>query len=179
MTRILIAYYSRRGANYVSGSIVDLPVGNTEVAAGLIQAVTGGDTFHIETREPYPADYQEATEVAEDELRRKARPALAADLGDLDAYDVIFLGYPNWWNTMPMVVFTFLEAHDLKGKTLVPFCTHEGSGLGGSEGDIRKACPGATVLKGLAIKGSAVQKSGGAIAGWIKGLGLETPGVRP
>jgi flavodoxin len=167
-SRNLIAYFSRKGANYLDGHIVDLPVGNTEVAAKTIQGLAGGDLFRIETVQAYPPDYQQATEVAQRELSQNARPALSAQAGTLDAYDVVFLGYPNWWGTMPMAVWTFLEAHDFKGKTILPFCTHEGSGLGQSESDIRKLCPGAQVLRGLAIRGGSVAKADKAIAAWLK-----------
>ena len=140
-TRTLIAYFSRKGNNYLDGSIVDLPVGNTEVAAKMIQALAGGDLFHIDTVKPYPSDYTKATEVAQWELSQNARPALAGHVDSLEGYDVVILGYPNWWGTMPMAVFTFLEAHDFAGKTILPFCTHEGSGLGQSERDIGVALP--------------------------------------
>jgi flavodoxin len=167
-TRTLIAYFSRKGNNYLDGHIVDLPVGNTEVAAKTIQSLAGGDLFHIDPVKAYPADYTEATEVAQRELSRNERPALKGRLDNLDGYDVIFLGYPNWWGTMPMAVFTFLEAHDFAGKTILPFCTHEGSGLGQSERDIKKLCPGAHVLRGLAIRGGSVQKASTPIASWLK-----------
>lgn len=169
--RILIAYFSRKGMNYVGGRIVDLPVGNTEVAARMIQAHAGGDLFRIDTMKPYPADYTKTTEVAQRELREKARPALAGRVPDMAAYDIVILGYPNWWNTMPMAVNTFLEASDFAGKTILPFCTHEGSGLGRSEGDIRKLCPGAQVLKGLSIVGSEVQKAEAAVSAWLRTSG--------
>ena len=166
-TRTLIAYFSRKGSNYLNGSIVDLPVGNTEVAAKMIQALAGGELFHIDSVKAYPADYTKATEVAQRELSQNARPALAVQLDSLDGYDVVFLGYPNWWGTMPMAVWTFLEAHDFAGKTILPFCTHEGSGLAQSERDIRKLCPGAKVLRGLAIRGGSVAKAEKAIAAWL------------
>lgn len=166
--KTLIAFYSRKGANYVSGDIVDLPIGNTEVAAGLIQKLTGGDLFQVDTVEPYPADYQRATEVAQRELNQNARPALTSRVEDMEAYDAVILGYPNWWGTMPMAVWAFLESYDFSGKTILPFCTHEGSGLGHSERDIQKLCPGAKVLKGLAIKGSQVQRAGKDIEAWLR-----------
>lgn len=137
----LIAYYSRKGQNYLDGSIVNLPIGNTEVAAKKIQELTGGDLFHIDTVAVYPHDYTETTEVAMTEKKTNARPDLTDVVDDMDAYDVIYLGYPNWWGTFPMAVFTFLESYDFSGKTIIPFCTHEGSGLGNSERDIKKACP--------------------------------------
>ena len=170
--RILIAYYSRKGANYVSGDIVDLPVGNTEVAAGMIQKLTGGDLFKIDTVQPYPADYQKTTEVAQRELNQNARPGLTDRVDTMEAFDVIVLGYPNWWSTMPMAVYTFLEAYDFSGKTILPLCTHEGSGMGHSESDIKKLCPSAKILKGLPIKGSSVQRAQKDIEAWLKKAGL-------
>lgn len=172
MGRILIAYFSRRGANYAGGRIVDLPVGNTEVAAGLLRKLTGGDLFPIEPAEPYPADYTETTEAAQRELRADARPPLAVAPPDLSGCDILFLGYPNWWGTLPMPVWTFLEACDLTGKTVLPFCTHEGSGLGDSERDLKRLCPGATVLKGLPIRGSAVREAEQDLAAWLRRSGV-------
>jgi flavodoxin len=167
-SRNLIAYFSRKGNNYRDGSIVDLPIGNTEVAAKMIQALTGGAMFHIDTVKTYPSDYTKATEIAQQELSQNARPVLAGQVDSLDSYDVVFLGYPNWWGTMPMAVWTFLEAHDFAGKTILPFCTHEGSGLGQSEQDIKKLCPSARVLRGLAIRGGSVRKAEKTIAAWLK-----------
>lgn len=170
--KTLIAYYSRRGENYVDGKIANLAVGNTEVAAAMIQKLTGGAAFRIDTVKTYPDDYGETTETAKEELRRNARPELASRLTDTSAYDVVVLGYPNWWGTMPMAVFTFLEEHDWKGKTILPFCTHEGSGLGRSVADIQKACAGATVSAGLAIRGGRVHGAEAEIAAWLKANGL-------
>jgi flavodoxin len=170
--KCLIAYFSRKGQNYVSGRIVDLKVGNTEVVANMIQKITGGDMFHIESVTAYPKDYTETTEVAKNELRAKARPKLTKQVKDIEAYDVIFLGYPNWWGTMPMPVYTFLESYDFSGKTIVPFCTHEGSGMGHSEKDIAKACPKATVLEGIAIHGTSAASAESDVSSWIDGLGF-------
>jgi len=167
MSKILIAYYSRKGQNYLDGRIVNLPVGNTEVAAKKIQAITGGDLFHIDTVVAYPKNYTETTEVAMAEKKTNARPELTDIVKDMDAYDVVYLGYPNWWGTFPMAVFTFLESYDFAGKTIIPFCTHEGSGLGSSERDIKKLCPSANVEKGIAIKGGSVNSADGAIQSWI------------
>jgi flavodoxin len=170
--KILVAYYSRRGNNYTSGGIVDLAVGNTEIAAKAIQKLVGGEAFSIDPMKEYPVDYEKATQVAQAELRQSARPELKGQVEDMSSYDVVFLGYPNWWGTMPMVVFTFLEAYDFVGKTILPFCTNEGSGLGRSESDIKKLCPKAKVLKGLAIQGSAVKGAEGDIAKWITASGV-------
>ncbi len=168
--KCLIAYFSRKGQNYVSGRMVDLNVGNTEVVANMIQKITGGVLFHIESVIAYPKEYTEATEVAKNELRTKARPKLTEQVTNMGTYDVIFLGYPNWWGTMPMPVFTFLEDYDFSGKTIVPFCTHEGSGMGHSERDIAKSCPKATVLEGLAIHGTNASFAASEVASWIDKL---------
>jgi flavodoxin len=166
--KTLIAYFSRAGENYGGSGMVSLAVGNTETAAKMIQDLTGGDMFRIASVKDYPSGYNETTEVARKELREGARPALFRTLDAIGDYAVIILGYPNWWGTMPMPVFTFLERHDLSGMTIVPFCTHEGSGLGRSQADISKACPDAKVLKGLAIRGSEVQKANGDIEAWLR-----------
>lgn len=164
----LIAYYSRKGNNYVSGKIVNLPVGNTKVVANIIREITGGDTFQIDTVKSYPKDYAATTNVAKKELNENARPELSGHVENMESYNVIFLGYPNWWGTMPMPVFTFLEEYDLSGKTIVPFCTHEGSGIGRSENDITKLCPEAILLKGLAIHGSRVNDAKKDVEGWLE-----------
>ena len=169
-SRSLIAYFSRKGNNYVGGSIVSLPVGNTEVAAKKIQKLAGSDIFQIRTVKSYPKDYTEATKVAQKEQKENARPELAEKVNDMDSYDVIYIGYPNWYGTMPMAVFTFLEAYDFSGKTIVPFCTHEGSGMGSSERDIKRLCPKAKVLSGLAIRGGSVERADKEIKNWIKKL---------
>ncbi len=170
--KCLIAYFSRKGQNYVSGSIVDLKVGNTEVVGKMIQKITGGDMFHIESVTAYPKDYTETTEVAKNEQRTKARPKLTGHVENMKAYDIIFLGYPNWWGTMPMSVFTFLESYDFSGKTIAPFCTHEGSGMGHSEKDIAKACPKAAVLEGIAIHGTSVASAESEVSSWIDRLSI-------
>lgn len=163
----LIAYYSRKGNNYLNGSIVYLEVGNTEVVAKIIQEQTGGDLFEIDTIKTYPEDYTETTNVAMEEKRKNARPELIRMVDQMDLYDVIYLGYPNWWGTFPMAVFTFLESYDFSGKTIIPFCTHEGSGLGNSERDIRKLCPNANVLPGIAIRGGSAKNAGNSVKSWL------------
>jgi flavodoxin len=170
-TKGLIVYYSRAGNNYVNGNIVNLPVGNTEVVANMIQKLTGSDIFRIDTVKTYPEGYEETTEVAREELRGNARPEISGHVNNMADYDVIYLGYPNWSGTMPMVVFTFLEAYELAGKTIIPFCTHEGSGMGRSERDIAKICTRARVLKGLAIRGGSVHGAQDVITDWLGNLG--------
>ncbi|MGZ4941939.1 MAG: flavodoxin [Halobacteriota archaeon] len=168
----LVAYFSREGKNIISsGDIIDLPVGNTEVVAQMIQEATGSDRFRIEAVNPYPEDYRQTTEMAKKEQRANARPELTAHVENMDAYDVIFLGYPNWWSTMPMPVFTFLEEYDFAGKTIAPFCTHEGSSLGRSVTDIKALCPHSTVLDGLAVRGSDVQRAREQVSEWLRRLG--------
>jgi flavodoxin len=168
MSKLLIAYYSRTGSNYVNGSISNLTIGNTAVIAEKIQKLTGGTLFEIRTIKEYPLDYIETTKVSKDELRNNARPELSTHLTDLEHYDIIYLGYPNWWGTMPMAVFTFLESYNFQGKTIVPFCTHEGSGKGKSENDIRRLCPKSIVLPGIAVYGSSVTKADKEISEWLR-----------
>jgi flavodoxin len=167
-SKTLIAFYSRKGNNYVGGSIVNLPIGNTEVIAKKIQSLIGGDLFKIDTVKPYPKDYTETTNVAKDELRKNVRPQLNDSVINMDDYDVVYLGYPNWWNTFPMAVFTFLESYDFSGKTIIPFCTHEGSGIGNSESDIEKLCPKAILQTGIAIRGGTVSKADSVVQSWLK-----------
>lgn len=154
--KTLIAFFSRAGQNYVRGDIVDLPVGNTQIVAEKIkQQIPDASMFHIETGKGYSKDYRSCTEEAKQELRDNARPALKYDVSPED-YETIILGYPNWWGTMPMAVRTWLESHDFSGKKIVAYCTHEGSGLGHSVADLRKALPTASVSDGVAIHGSDV-----------------------
>ena len=164
----LIVYYSRRGQNYWNGSIVDLAKGNTERVAEFVQKAVGGDLFEIETVREYSKDYMTCTEEAKAELRESARPKLKKYLDSVDQYDTIFVGYPNWWGTMPMAVKTFLDGCDLSGVTIVPFCTNEGSGLGGSVGDLRRSYPAATVLDGLSVRGTDAARSTGKAVAWAK-----------
>jgi flavodoxin len=171
--RILVAYFSRKGNNYVNGKIVNLPVGNTEVIAKMIQEMTKGDIFHIDTINSYPLDYNEATKVAGKELREKARPKLSNHVQNMDSYDMLFVGYPNWWGTIPMPVATFLSEYDFSGKTIAPFCTNEGSGLGRSIIDIKELCPQSNVLDGLAVRGGAVNQARSQVSIWLHELGLQ------
>jgi flavodoxin len=167
---ILMAYFSRSGNNYVNGNIINLPVGNTEIAAKKIKEMTGGDLFKINPVKKYSEDYRICTEEAQRELQADIRPELAEKLDSIDGYDTIILGYPNWWGTMPMPVWTFLEQYDFLGKTILPLCTHEGSGMGKSEADIRRLCPGANVKKGLAIRGGNVKGTDSIISDWLQKL---------
>ena len=167
MTDKLIAFYSRADENYVNGQIKMLETGNTEIAAGMIAEMTGADLFKIEQEVPYARDYNECIAQAQDDQRRNARPELTSYPDSIDGYDIIYLGYPNYWSTMPMAVFTFLEHFDFCGKIIKPFCTHEGSGLGRSMDDIRKICPDADVREGLAIHGAGVDRAMDDIENWL------------
>lgn len=156
--KIMVAYFSYSG--------------NTREIANQIQQRVGGDLFEIKAADPYPAEYRACTDRAKAEQERDARPALSGEVRDMSTYDVIFIGYPNWWGTIPMPLFTFFETYDFSGKTIIPFCTHEGSGLGRSMGDIRKLSPKSTVLEGLAVRGSGVKSAQDSVAAWLRGAGM-------
>lgn len=168
--KTLVAFFSRADENYSVGYIKK---GNTHIVAEMIAAETEADMFHIETVNPYPANYNECIEVAKREKQSKARPEIKGDVR-VEDYDVIFLGYPNWWGEMPMAVYTFIEKHNWQNKIVIPFCTHEGSGLSGTERRIQSACEGATVMKGIAIRGYTAQNeqetTRKTVQTWIKGL---------
>ena len=163
----LIAYFSRKDENYVNGEIKTLEVGNTEVAAGIIQKLTGADSFKIEPKQPYAKSYNECIAKALADQKQDARPELIRYPEDLSRYEVIYLGFPNYWGTMPMAVFTFLEQFDFTGKTIRPFCTHEGSGMGSCVKDIKRLCPKAKVEAGLEIRGGDVNRSEKVIEKWV------------
>jgi len=169
---ILIAYFSRKGNNYVDGEIVNLPIGNTEVIAKMILQATNGDVFRIETVKPYPLECKETTDVAGKELRNKARPKLSDRVKNMGEYDVVFLGYPNWWGTIPMPIATFLTDYEFSGKSIAPFCTNEGSGLGTSVSYIKDICPRSNILQGLAIRGGAVNKAQDEVSEWLNKIGI-------
>lgn len=167
MAKNLIAFYSRADENYVSGMMRHLDIGNTEVAAGIIEKFIDADMFKIEQMQAYAKDYNTCIAQAQEDQKRDARPKLKAYPDSIDGYDTIYLGFPNYWSTMPMAVFTFLEHFDFSGKTIKPFCTHEGSGMGSSERDIRRLCPNAKVEKGLAIRGGSVRQAEKEIERWL------------
>ena len=170
MSKPLIVYYSRKGENYWNGSIRNLSKGNTEVVAEMIAGLTGGDLFEVDTVTPYAEDYYVCIDKAKAELREHARPKLKKYLDSLDGYDTIFVGYPNWWGTMPMAMFAFLEHCNLSGKRICPFCTNEGSGMGSSERDLKQLCTGTTVEKGLSIHGAEAAQSRSKVEAWVKKL---------
>ena len=171
-SKALVAVFSRADENYAVGFIEK---GNTMILAEMIAEQTGAELFEIRAATPYPKNYNECTDVAKKEQNANARPALAEDK-DISGYDTIFLGYPCWWGDLPMAVFTFLEAHDFSGKTVIPFCTHEGSGMGRTEGSLKRTLPGAKFLKGLVLRGATAQNSRDearkSVASWLKGLGF-------
>lgn len=155
---ILIAYFSWSG--------------NTEQMAQMIQAETGGDLFEIAPATPYTDNYNELLDIAQQEQADEARPALANRVENWDGYDVVFVGYPDWWSDAPMLIYSFLEVYDWEDKALVPFCTSGGSGFGRSLNKLSDSASGATILEGLHVSGSRVEEAGEDIADWIGGLDL-------
>lgn len=179
---VLIAYFSRARNMDLSGtadatSRASLnPVGgqrkgNTELLAEWIQEETGGDLFAIRTAVPYPADYDETVDQGDRETRAKARPALATQVRDMERYDIVFLGFANWWYDMPMAVYRFLEAYDLSGKTIIPFCTSGGSGFSGALKTIRGLEPEATLREGLSVRDYQAAKERQTVSRWLDKLG--------
>ena len=166
MSRNLVIYYSRRGQNYFGGSIRSIEKGNAEQLAEYIQEATGADIFEIRTVKEYAEDYTKCTEEAQEEIRKNARPKLTEYLDSIDGYDNIFIVGPCWWGTYPMPMFTQLERLDFKGKKILPVMTHEGSGMGSSERDLKKICKGAKFVKGLAVQGTRVPASRGTVEEW-------------
>ena len=168
MAKTLIAYYSRKGQNYVNGSIRNLKKGNTEVVAEKIQAlIPGADLFEIDTIRKYSEDYMTSTEEAKEDIRNHARPELTATVDNMAQYDTVILGYPIWWGLPPMAVYTFLESYDFSGKTIVPFCTSGGSGVGKSDTELHKDVSGDVTWKA----GKLINRAdGSAIKQWIDSL---------
>ena len=147
--------------------------GNTASVAKVIAEALGAELFEIKTAKPYPKDYNATLDVAKAEQGRNDRPELSARVGDMGQYDTVFLGYPNWWGTLPMPLFTFLEAHDLAGKRVIPFVTHGGSSFGRSLSDIKKLAPKAELEeKGLSLSGSRAAGARNQIVSWLEGLGF-------
>ena len=147
-------------------------LGNTQYVAYLIQKNTGADIFRIEPKTPYPTNHKTLVDLAKAEQNNKARPELAAKVESLEQYNVIFLGYPNWWGDMPMILYSFLENHNLSGKTIIPFSTHGGSGFSNTINTIAALQPNANVIKnGFTVSRDTVQNSADDVAGWVKKLG--------
>ena len=146
--------------------------GNTEEMAAMIQAETGGDLFEIAPATPYTDDYDALLDIAQQEQAENARPALAAQVENWESYDVVFVGYPDWWSDAPMVIYSFLESYDWTGKTLIPFCTSGGSGFGRSLDQLEASAPGAAIEEGLHVSGSSVDGATAQVADWVNGLNL-------
>ncbi len=149
----LVVYFSHTGEQYSVGNITE---GNTAIIAKMIAQKTSSDIFEIVPEKEYPKVYKTCTDVAKSEQKKNARPAYKNEI-DVSEYETVFVGYPIWWGDLPMVVYTFLESHDLNGKTIVPFCTHEGSGISGTDGKIKRIFKSATVKNALAIRGATAQ----------------------
>lgn len=169
MAKNLILYYSRKGQNYWNGGIRDIAKGNTEIVAEFIQKAVGGDLFEIETVKPYAEDYNICIEEAKSELKAGARPELKRYLDSIAEYDNIFVCGPCWWGTFPMAVFSQLERLEWGGKKVMAVMTHEGSGLGSCERDLKKICTGAVFGKGLAVHGADAAGSEAKAAAWARG----------
>ncbi len=172
-SKILVAFFSRADENYGVGYIEK---GNTHIIADMIADEVGADSFEIIRVTPYPEEYKACTDEAQQEKNANARPELTAAVENFSDYDTVFLGYPNWWGDMPMPVYTFLESYDFSGKTVIPFCTHAGSGLSGTVNTLKSKLNGATVLDGFAIAGTTAQndqdKARTAVLEWLRKLDI-------
>ena len=169
--KVLVVFFSHAGDNYAVGNI---KVGNTRKIADLIAERTGADVFEIVAEKSYDMPYTPLTELAKKEQQDGELPAFKGEVENIDQYETVFIGGPVWWGTYPQVMFTFFSRYDLGSKTLIPFTTHEGSGLARCADDVRKAYPKAKVLKGLAIRGSDAQsgKADARVVEWLKELGF-------
>ena len=153
MTKDLVIYFSRAGENYFGGVLKNIEKGNTEVIAEYIEDLTSADLFKVEPAVEYPADYMKCIDIAQKEKDNDARPEIKQALTDIGEYDTIFIGFPNWWGTLPMPMWTQLEQLDFTGKTVKPFVTHEGSGFGSAERDLKRLCDGAEIKKACQFQG--------------------------
>ena len=156
--KVLVLYFSQSG--------------NTEAVANIIHNEVGGDIVKLETVQTYPSDYNELVDYAQKEQKQNARPELKTKINNIDQYDTIFLGYPNWWADMPMPLYTFLDEYDLSGKTIAPFITHGGSGLSGTPDKIKKEEPNATVTDGLSVSGNSAKNSQSTVKNWLSKIGF-------
>ena len=172
MSKNLVIYYSRKGNNYVNGSIRNLKKGNTEIVAEMIASEIGADLFEVDTVKPYSTDYMKCTEEAQKELRNNERPELKEYLSDITEYENIIVAGPCWWGTYPCAIFSQLERLDFTGKKVFPVMTHEGSGLAGSSAALKKYCKGATVGNGLAVHGADASEALPAVKRWISACNL-------
>ncbi len=156
--RILVAYFSRSG--------------NTRKIANLIHQEVGGTIHEIQPEMPYPNSYDAVVDQAEKEIQAEYKPALQSTLDHVESYDTIFVGSPNWWDTIAPPVATFLSAYDLSGKIIVPFCTHGGGGLGRVGQDIAKLCPQSTVLSSFEIYASGTGNVQAKVSAWLSKVGM-------
>lgn len=169
MSKILTVYFSLKGETITSNmKIINLEKGNTAWAAEYVQKAVGGDIFEIQTVKTYIKDHMKMINEAQEEQKKGVRPELRGLPDNIGGYDIIFIGAPNWWNVLPMPVVGFLEHFNWAGKRIIPFVTHEGSGTGRIEEQIKKICIGAEVTDALAIRGSEAESSENKIAAWAK-----------
>src|SRR5574344_746817 len=155
--KTLVVFFSHAGENYSVGNI---KTGNTKLAADAICALTGAVQFEIVPEKSYDVSYDRLTVLAGKEAKNNEFPAYKGTIADIGRSDTVYVGGPVWWGTYPRVMFTFFRDYDLSGKTLIPFTTHEGSGLGDTESDLKNAFPNATVVHGFSIYGHECQRNG-------------------
>lgn len=169
--KVLVVFFSRTKGLYENETPV---IGNTHQIANYIQTATGGDIYEIVPVKEYPEEYNAVLDVAKSEQANNERPAIKNSLPDVSQYDIVFVGSPIWWGEYPMVVRSFLDQANLNGKTVIPFTTHEGSGLGNTKAQLEAQYPSATVLNGLAIRGrqAASEESKAAVDIWLKEIGI-------
>ncbi|WP_405343525.1 flavodoxin [Ruminococcus sp.] len=171
-SRSIVVYFSRTGEQYGVG-VIDK--GNTAIVADMIVEQTGADSFEILPKtDSYPTTYKELTDVAKEEQNQNARPAIKDTVPNFDQYDTVYLGYPIWWGDLPMICYTFLESYDFSSKTIVPFCTHAGSGNAGTQSKIQAAAKNAQVKEVLTIAGTDTQKDPDSVkttvTDWLNGM---------
>lgn len=166
--KALVVFFSHAGDNYGVGNV---EVGNTKIVADYISEMTGADQFEIATDIYDGMAYKPLCDLAKEEAEKGILPEFKGGIDNIDDYDVVFIGGPVWWGTYPQVMFTFFKKYDLNGKTLIPFTTHEGSGLGRCVDDVKTAYPEANVVKGFSIYGHDVRSGKTKVEKWLKGLG--------
>lgn len=172
--RVLLAYFSRPGENYYNGGRIDLKVGNTAVLADKIGSRISCDTYRIQAADPYSHDYDATVKRNVREQDTDARPAIEGRLPSLDGYDTILLASPIWNVRAPMIMTTFIEPLDFRGKTVHPVTTYAMSGLGTTERDYAASCPGATIAEGLAVRGEEVKDADTEVEAWLRRIRLPT-----
>lgn len=167
-SKVLLAYFSRPGENYRYGGRIDLEVGNTQVLADMIASAVAVDVYRIEATEPYSQDYEETVERNKREQDTEARPAIVGALPTVEPYDTVLLGSPIWNVRPPMIMRTFIDRVDLRGKTIHPFVTYAVSGLGETIEDYTRLLPGATIGDGLAVRGEEVRDARPDVTAWLQ-----------